>query len=123
MIFEKEEADCTLECLKSHVHSLLVTESGQHVCTGGRELVKIIDASTGDCSTTLEGHTHDVNALAVVGDTLFTGADAKGAQREYLKSWDITTGTLINSFAGHSGGVWALATAPGMLFSGSEDGT
>jgi len=85
--------------------------------------VKIIDAATGECSATFEGHSHDVNALAVVGSTLFSGADAKGTQREFLKSWNIATGELIRNLSGHTGGVWALATAPGMLFSASEDRT
>jgi len=62
-----------------------------------------------------------VNALARVGNILFTGADAKGSPREFLKAWDLQTGQVIRTLQGHTNGVTCLATAPGLLFSGSDD--
>jgi len=129
MEIENEFAESTTECFESHAHAIAI--AGEHACVAGREIVKILNASTGEVTFTLAAHSHDVNALALVDSTLFTGASAQGRSetREYLKSWDISTGKLLKTFGAASGGqchtndVWALATAPGMLISGAEDGS
>merc|ERR1719231_228094 len=118
---QNDESVTTMECLKTHAHCIAM--AGEHLCVGGRNVIKVMDVATGECSRTIEGHTHDVNALVAVDNTLFSGADATGATREYLKSWNVATGELIHTFAGHTAGVWAVAAAPGLLFSGSEDKT
>jgi len=88
--------------------------------------VKVCDAASGEELHAMEGHSYDVNTLLLVGNTLFSGADAKGATREYLKAWNAETGAVhTRSLDGHGGGVWALAadTDSKLLFSGGDDRT
>jgi len=87
--------------------------------------VKIRSLATGEEERTLQGHSYDVNAIAVAGGTLFSGADAKGEDRQFLKAWDMESGTSHSFASPHDGGVWSLAVdeASGRLFSGSDDRT
>jgi len=113
--------------------------AGPQLIVGGKGgTLKVFDMESGETSFALEGHSYDVNALCVVGSTLFSGADAKGSEgwsvsgrkpgealcQSYLKAWDLATGKFLHNVTGHTAGVWALASSKaGTLFSGSEDGT
>jgi len=90
---------------------------------GGKSAIKVVNVGSGKVTLTLEGHSGDVNALCSMGTTLFSGADAKGANREHLKSWDLTTGAPLKTFEGHRNAVWSLVAVNGLLYSGGEDGT
>lgn len=124
MQLELSEASSVMECLKSHAHCLAVT--AEHLCVAGKDTtVRVLNTETGESLHTLEGHSHDVNALVIVGSTLFSGADAKGyhGNTQFLKAWDLTSGQALHNLEGHNSGVWALAAGKGLLFSGDEDGS
>jgi len=112
------------EAYTPDIHCLAL--AGDRLCTGGKDTnVKIRKLETGEEERVLQGHSYDVNAIAVSGGTLFSGADAKGADRQFLKAWDMRTGKSHSFGSPHDGGVWSLAVdeASGRLFSGSDDRT
>jgi len=105
------------------LHALVVDHEGDRMCTAGKNnTIKVYKLSTGELQHTLVGHTYAVNALLLVGDILYSGADAKGLPLEFLKAWNITTGELVHTYQGqHTGGVYALATHGNRLFAGGDD--
>jgi len=112
------------EAYTPDIHCLVL--DGDRLCTGGKDMnIKIRKFETGEEERTLEGHSYDVNAIAVAGSTLFSGADAKGPDRQFLMAWDMETGVSHSFASPHDGGVWSLAVdeASGRLFSGSDDRT
>merc|ERR1712070_55455 len=128
MEFTTEEATTLFEegSHKKDIHAMIVDASRNQMFTASKDkTAKVLDLASGEILHTLEGHSYDVNALLLIGNVLYTGADASGAEKEYLKAWDVDSGKLLNTFGGHDGGVWALACAPELelFFSGSDDRT
>merc|ERR1711977_564090 len=94
------------EAYTPDIHCLVL--DGDRLCTGGKDMnVKIRSLATGEEERTLQGHSYDVNAIAVAGGTLFSGADAKGEDRQFLKAWDMESGTSHSFASPHDGGVWS----------------
>merc|ERR1711998_7340 len=118
---ERIEPQQSFTPLKSHAHAMVVCD--EYLCIAGKDTtVKILNFD-GTEKTSLEGHTYDVNALAMMGNILFSGADAQGSPQRFLKAWDASSGQFLFNLDGHAVGVWALATGAGMLFSGDETGS
>jgi len=119
----------THEIHRNFIHAIVV--SGDNIITASKDkTTKVYNTLEDECKFTLEGHSYDVNALALAGNVLYTAADAKGGsnsrggkEREYLKMWDLQTGEQLHDLRGHTNGVWALEAIPelGLLFSGGDD--
>lgn len=122
MEFNEESALSFFSCHEKDIHAIAVDE--KHICTASKDMtIKVCDADSGNLIHTCEGHTYDVNALLLVGRTLYSGADARGPVREFLKAWDIESGKLLHTFDGLEAGVWAMAVDKKRrhLFSGGDD--
>jgi WD40 repeat protein len=74
----------------------------------------------GDCRLVLQGHTRQVNALAILPDSKL----ASGSTDCTVRVWDTRDGTCLLTLSGHSKPVHALAALPGgHLASGANDKT
>jgi nucleoside phosphorylase/uncharacterized protein YjbI with pentapeptide repeats len=96
---------------------------GAHLVSGGGDgMVRIWDAGTGTCLSTLSGHTGWVWAVAYSPD----GAHlVSGGGDGTVRIWDAGTGTCLSTLAGHAGWVRAVAYSPdgAHLASCGDDGT
>jgi GTPase SAR1 family protein len=84
--------------------------------------LRLWDLETGESLRTLEGHTGEANAVAVLPDgrrALSSSDDAT------LRLWDLKTGETLRTLEGHTEAVRALAVLGDgrRALSGSEDGT
>merc|ERR1711939_168372 len=121
--FTVEKTEATLECFKQNAQAIISGPEGSLV-VAGNDGVKIMDNAVGDVKHTLEDHSYSVMSVCLIGNTLFTGAEAKGRERAYLRAWDFQRATALHeNMLGHTSGVWSLCEVEGMLISGSEDGT
>ena len=86
--------------------------------------LKLWDAETRRCESTLEGHTDRVAACAFApdGETIVS---AGGYPDNTLKLWDAGSGAERATLGGHTGGVNACAFAPDgeTIVSASDDNT
>ena len=82
--------------------------------------VKLWDASTGECLSTLQEHGSRVWSVAFSpqGTTLASGSD-----NQTVKLWDVGTGECLNTLQGHGSRIWSVAFSPQgtTLASGSDD--
>src|SRR4029079_13167560 len=79
------------------------------LATGSNDsTTRIWDYRTGDCLTTLTGHTETVNgvAWATTGGRLLL---ATGSSDETARIWDPATGDCLTTLTGHTGPVRAVA--------------
>ena len=109
----------------SEIRSLM-KQAGSPLPGHGSHLLLPITASLrppgGPLLRTLEGHTHEVKAVALTAD----GRHAvSGSYDKTLRVWDLETGQTIRTLEGHTGRVTSLAlTADGRhAVSGSWDNT
>jgi WD40 repeat protein len=88
----------------------------------GSEVWLYPNAATLDRVGRLQGHTHEVNALAVrpSGDRLLTGS-----RDETMRQWDLATGQCVDMRLTRQGGVNAVAYSPDgcWIASGGTNGT
>lgn len=94
---------------------------------GGDRAVRIWNAASGKCETTLQGHSGPVLALAVSPDGKLL---CSGSVDQTIRVWDPASGKLLRSLNNHLGTVHGLAFRPVQpegaspcLASVSEDGT
>lgn len=69
------------------------------------KMVKIWDASSGECLQTLEGHSSSVHSVA------FSYDSTRLASMSYdgtVKVWDANSGNCLSTLHSHSAGVWLL---------------
>jgi len=86
--------------------------------TGGN--LTIVDVDERAVVATLEGHTRDVTALAVLPD----GHLASGSWDTTVRLWDVGARVCVATLAGHTNLVISLVALPdGRLASGSLNGT
>ncbi|MDX2272162.1 MAG: NB-ARC domain-containing protein [Cyanobacteriota bacterium] len=107
----------------SWVLSLSWHPDGQRLVSGsGDYLLKLWDAQTGQCLSTLPGHQQTVWWVAWSPD----GTQIASASGDHtIKIWDGATGTCLNTLHGHQNLVYCVAWSPDgkTLASGSEDST
>ena len=100
-----------------------MTPDGLRAVSGsGDKTLKVWDLVTGQVLATLEGHTEDVETLAVTPDGLRA---VSGSEDKTLKVWDLVTGQVLATLEGHTDSVNTVAVTPDGLraVSGSEDKT
>lgn len=83
--------------------------------------VKIWDAATGNCLTTLSDHSRSVNSIALSPD----GRTLISADGNTIKVWNVTMGNCLATLKGHDNTVASVAFSPDgrTLASTSEDKT
>jgi WD40 repeat protein/transcriptional regulator with XRE-family HTH domain len=92
------------------------------VSASGDNLLRIWDATTGECINTLIGHEGWVRSVAFSPDGKLL---ASGSDDRTIRIWDATTGECINTLIGHEGWVRSVAFSfdGKLLASGSGDST
>ena len=98
-VFRNHHRDAEPSFLREHFKELLGAPSGMHI-------------------TTLQGHTHYVNCLTVVGKKLYSGS-----RDRTIRVWDTDTHQHITTLQGHTGWVRCLTAVGNKLYSGSYDET
>ena len=74
-----------------------------------------------DCQNSLEGHSAEVNSVAITRDGRFA---VSASSDKSLKVWDLANKTVIRSLEGHSDAVETVIIADdGQIVSGSSDCT
>ncbi|KAF2683539.1 WD40 repeat-like protein [Lentithecium fluviatile CBS 122367] len=107
----------------SSVNSVAVShDSTQLVSASDDRTVKLWDARSGECLSTLEGHSSSVNSVAFSHDsTQLVSASGDGT----VKVWDACSGECLSMFEGHRNFVYSAAFSydSTQLASASDDGT
>lgn len=82
--------------------------------------VKQWDLTTGECLSTLEGHTDFIKSIIVIGDYIYSGSSDC-----FIRKWNINTLTCKTAEKKHKRAIESLAVSMDgkYLFSGSSDGT
>jgi WD40 repeat protein len=137
----------TLPGHSGRVNALSVSADSKVIASASSDgLVKIVALDTPGRRVVLNGHTNDVNAVALLDDgrrvvsgsgmprpfkefAQFDFVLARTAQRpstdNSIRLWDVRTGEQLMLLSGHEGAVRALEPLPGSRFlaSGSDDRT
>jgi len=78
---------------------------GWRALSGSDETLRLWDLGTGDTIRTLEGHTGDINSVALSAD----GTRAlSGSDDTTLRLWDLGTGDTIRTLKGHTS--WVISS-------------
>jgi len=115
------------------VRSVAYSPDGKHIASGSREhkttldsTVKIWDAATGECMTTLTEHGIDVDSVAYSPDgKRIASAITSGSQGSMVKIWNVATGVCVLKLMGHSNYINSVVYSPDRqhIASGSSDKT
>jgi WD40 repeat protein len=115
-----------LTVLRDRVHVLGVLPDGRLVSGSGDYsdcTIKLWDLQTGQCQTTLEGHSCWGTVWCLLPDGRLASG-SKAYSDDTFKLWNLQTGQCEATLEGHTSGVAALALLPdGRLASGSGDRT
>ena len=92
------------------VDSVRWSPDGAVLVSGSEDyLVKIWNATTGECLKTLEGHTNDVWSVAYSPDGKQI---ASCSDDQSVKIWDARTGKCLKTLLGHTGSVRKVVYSP-----------
>lgn len=102
--------------------SVCFSPNGTRLACGTYRKVRVWDATTGEETHILSGHTTRVRSVVFSPDGTRL---ASGSTDQTLKVWDSATGQEVFTLGGHTDTVWAVAFSPDgtQLASGSFDGT
>jgi WD40 repeat protein len=120
------EFDTLLATFLGHtnwVTSVCVSPDGSRIISGSYDnTVRVWDAVSGACVSTLEGHTGYVWSVCVSpdGSRIISGSDDKT-----VRVWDAVSGACVSTLEGHSNGVSSVCVSPdgSRIISGSNDNT
>lgn len=101
----------------------IVALDGDEIATAAADgTAKVWSASSGEVRLVLEGHTGDVNSVAVDAPSQLA---VTGATDRTVVIWNLRDGSCQSRLVGHIGTVWRVALSPGsrMVASGSGDNT
>ena len=77
-----------------------MSQDGRRVVSGSTDsTLKVWNVATGKCVATLEGHSDQVNGVAVFPDGRRI---VSGSGDNTLKVWDVATGKCVATLQGHS---------------------
>ncbi|HEY4389707.1 MAG TPA: WD40 repeat domain-containing protein, partial [Ktedonobacteraceae bacterium] len=105
------------------VRGVAISPDGRRlVSTGGDNMIRVWDLSTGKEEYTLTGHTGMVWGVAISADGHWL---VSGSMDKTIKVWELSTGKEEHTLIGHAGYVWAVAISPDgqRVVSGSWDKT
>ena len=78
------------------IGSIVISSEQQILFSNPNKLIKLWDLKTGDCLTTLNGHSNAVTSLALSPDNQFL---VSGSYDETAKLWDVETGECLKTFS------------------------
>ena len=96
----------------------IIVGYGEHGDDGGG-VVRLWNATTGECELLLVGHTHAVTTVFAHPD----GRIISGSNDKALRLWNASTGECELILKGHTSSITSVAVADGRVASGSEDTT
>ncbi|MBI4909636.1 MAG: WD40 repeat domain-containing protein, partial [Acidobacteria bacterium] len=98
---------------KRPLYSLAVRPDGAQIALGGFQEVRLIDPTTGETKSTLEGHAECVRSVAYSADGkhLIAGGGLPGKSGQAIV-WDIATGEKKAVAAGHKDCIYSVACSP-----------
>lgn len=101
---------------------VLTLRGGEIGTASADNTAKIWDVESGEVRLVLDGHSGDVNSVAVDQASTFA---VTGSTDHSLAIWNLQDGACTSRLAGHRDTVWRVAVAPGdkMIASGSGDNT
>jgi WD40 repeat protein/serine/threonine protein kinase len=84
--------------------------------------LRLWDLFTGECLRAFEGHTEQINSVAVSPDSSYV---LSGSEDKTLRLWDFSTGEFLHTFEGHSKQANSVVFSPngGFVLTGSDDKT
>ena len=97
----------------NRINTVGISPDGQLVIAGSDKQIKIWKLESGEEVYTLDGHTGDVECLAVSNNNKFL---ISGGNDKLIKVWDLTSGKNLRTFTGHTDGIFSLALSPNGKF-------
>lgn len=112
----------TIRGYTNTVSSVLVTPDGKTIASNNQNTIKLWSLLTGQEVATFEGHSKQVNAIALSGDGRIL---ASGGEDNVVKLWTMANGQEIATLGGYSQPIRTLAISPDskIVAGGSDDGT
>ena len=105
------------------VFSCALSHDNKYILSGSDDnTLKLWDAESGSCISTLTGHSDWIRTCALSHDNKYI---LSGSSDKTLKLWDAESGSCISTLTGHSGAVFSCALSHDnkYILSGSYDNT
>jgi WD40 repeat protein len=119
-VWKKDASRGLKSCGGRFAPAFAALPGGRFATPGGRWLVEVWDAGSGQSLHKLRGHADAVGCVAALPGGLL----ASGSYDHMVRIWSAATGAHVATLEGHKSGMNALAALPsGRLASGSDDNT
>ncbi|AFZ03820.1 serine/threonine protein kinase with WD40 repeats [Calothrix sp. PCC 6303] len=112
----------TIRGYTNTVLSVLVTPDGKTIASNNQNTIKLWSLLTGQEVATFDGHTKQVNAIAISNDGKIL---VSGGDDNVVKLWTMANGKELATLGGHSQPIRAVAISPDskIVADGSDDAT
>ena len=84
----------------------MISPDGRWILSSSFKTLVLLELSTGKCLRRFEGHTHEVNSVAISPDGRW---GLSGSEDKTLRLWELATGNCLRTFDGHTKGVGSVA--------------